>query len=159
MASTPRLATLNGHEASMSIGNTEYYLELQTHLYGTQNPQQTTTQEYKAINAELSIKIKPVVSADDQITLDIVVQQSDFTERISKTAPPGSVNRDFTSQIRVKNEEMILLGGLMKKRKSDSGSGTPLLSRIPIIKWFFSSRKHEKSDSKLSVLIKPTIVN
>ncbi len=159
LSSTPRLATLNGHEATLSIGNTEYYLEEQTHLYGTQNPQQSTSQEYKAVNAELSIKIKPVVSADEQITLEIEVHQSDFTERISKTAPPGSVNRDFTSQIRVKNQEMILLGGLLEKRKSDSGSGTPLLSRIPIIKWFFSSRKYEKSDSKLSVLIKPTIVN
>jgi type IV pilus assembly protein PilQ len=54
---------------------------------------------------------------------------------------------------------MILLGGLMEKRKSDSGSGTPFLSRLPVIKWFFSSRKHESSDSKLSVLIKPTIIN
>jgi len=159
MSSTPRLATLNGHEATLSIGNTEYYLEEQTHLYGTQNPQQSTTQEYKAINAELSVKIKPVVSADEQITLEIEVHQSDFTERISKTAPPGSVNRDFTSQIRVKNQEMILLGGLLENSKSDSGSGTPLLSRIPVIKWLFSSRKYEKSDSKLSVLIKPTIVN
>jgi type IV pilus assembly protein PilQ len=157
--STPKLATLNGHEATMAIGNTEYYLEEQTHLYGTQNPQQTTSQEYKAIQAELSVKIRPVISADEQITLEIEVRQSDFTERISKTAPPGSVNRDFTSVIRVKNEEMILLGGLMEKRKSDSGSGTPILSRIPIIKWIFSSRKREDSDSKLSVLIKPTIIH
>jgi type IV pilus assembly protein PilQ len=159
MESTPKLATLNGHEAELSIGNTEYYLEEKTSLYGTQNPQQTTSQEYKSINAELSIKIKPVVSADDQITLEVEVHQSDFTERISKTSPPGSVNRDFTSQIRVKDQEMILLGGLMEKRKSDSGSGTPFLSRLPVIKWFFSSRKHESSDSKLSVLIKPTIIN
>ncbi|MGD2035047.1 MAG: hypothetical protein PVF73_08325 [Bacteroidales bacterium] len=159
MSSTPRLATLNGHEATLSIGNTEYYLEEQTHLYGTQNPQQTTSQEYKAINAELSVKIRPVLSADEQITLEIEVRQSDFTERISKTAPPGSVNREFTSNIRVKNQEMILLGGLMEKRKSDSGSGTPLLARIPVIKWLFSSRKYEKSESKFSVLIKPTIVN
>lgn len=159
LESTPKLSTLNGHEAEMTIGNTEYYLEEKTHLYGTQNPQQTTSEEYKAVNAELSLKIKPFVSGDDQITLKVEVSQSDFTERISKTAPPGSVNRDFNSQIRVKNNEMILLGGLMEKRKGDTGSGTPILSRIPIIKWFFSSRTKEDSDSKLSVLIRPTIVN
>ena len=159
LESTPKLATLNGHEAELSIGNTEYYLEEQTQLFGTQNPQQTTTQQYKAVNAELSIKIRPIVSSDEQITLEIEVHQSDFTERISKTAPPGSVNRDFTSQIRVRDQEMILLGGLMEKRKSDSGTGTPFLSRLPIIKWLFSSRKYEDSDSKLSVLIKPTIIN
>ncbi len=157
--STPKLSTLNGHEATLSIGNTEYYLEERSQLYGTQNPQQTFTQEYKAVKAELSVKIKPIVSGDDQITLDIEVSQSDFTERISKTAPPGTVNRDFTSLIRVKNQEMILLGGLNENRESDSGSGTPILSRIPIIKWFFSSRQYEKGDSKLSVLIRPTVIN
>lgn len=157
--STPKLSTLNGHEASLAIGNTEYYLEEKTQLYGTQNPQQTTSQEYKAINAELAVKIKPFVSGDEQITLDINVSQSDFTERIAETAPPGSVNREFTSLIRVKNQEMILLGGLDEDRESDSGSGTPFLSRIPVIKWFFSSRKYEKANSKLSVLIRPTVIN
>ncbi len=157
--STPKLSTLNGHEASLAIGNTEYYLEEKTQLYGTQNPQQTTSQEYKAINAELTVKIIPFVSGDEQITLDIDVSQSDFTERISETAPPGSVNRKFTSLIRVKNQEMVLLGGLDEDRESDSGSGTPFLSRVPIIKWFFSSRKYEKGDSKLSVLIRPTVIN
>jgi type IV pilus assembly protein PilQ len=159
MQSTPKLSTLNGHEATLSIGNTEYYLEERTDIIGTQNPTQTTSQQYKSVNAELKIKIKPVVSGDEQITLDIEVLQSDFTERISKTAPPGSVNRNFTSQIRVKNQDMVLLGGLMEKRKNDSGTGVPVLSRIPVIKWIFSSRKHESSDSKLSVLIRPTIIN
>jgi type IV pilus assembly protein PilQ len=159
LESTPKISTLNGTEATLSIGNTEYYLEEQSNLYGAQNPQLTTSQTYKAIDAELKLKIKPVVSDNGQITLDIEVSQSDFTERISKTAPPGSVNRNFTSKIRVKDQEMILLGGLTDKKKSDSGSGTPFLSRIPVIKWFFSSRTKENSESKLSVLIKPTIIN
>ena len=159
MQSTPKLSTISGHEATLSIGNTEYYLEEKTQLYGTQNPTQTTSTEYKSVEAQLAVTIKPIVSGDDQITLDIEVNQSDFTERISKTAPPGTVDRKFKSMIRVKNQEMILLGGLEEKRKNDAGTGTPFLSRIPIIKWFFSSRKYEKSNSKLNVLIRPTIVN
>jgi type IV pilus assembly protein PilQ len=159
LTSTPKLSTLNGHEASLSIGETEYYLEESTQLYGTQNPQQTTTREYKPVNAELSIKIKPFVSGDEHITLEIEVKQSDFTERISKEAPPGSVNRDFVSEIRVKNNEMILLGGLMEQRKSEAGTGMPILSRIPVIKWLFSSRQSEDSDEKLSLLIRPIIIN
>ena len=58
----------------------------------------------------------------------------------------------------IKNGEMILLGGLDELKKEDSGSGTPLLSRIPIIKWFFSSRKKGKNNSKLHIFIKPTVV-
>ncbi|MCK4661796.1 MAG: hypothetical protein KAT68_02940 [Bacteroidales bacterium] len=157
--STPKLSTLNGHEATLSIGNTEYYLEEQNNIIGTLNPQLTTTKTYKAVDATLTITIKPIVSGDNQITLDIEVTQSDFTGRISKFAPPGAVKREFKSLIRIKDQEMILLGGLEEKRNSDSSSGLPFLSRIPVIKWIFSSRNKKDSKSKLNIFIKPTIIN
>lgn len=157
--STPILSTLNGHTAEMSIGNTEYYLEESVNIIGTQNPQTATTQTYKPITAELAVTITPLVSGDEQITLSVEVIQSDFTERISTTAPPGQVSRTFKSQIRVKNGEMILLGGLEEKRENKISNGTPFLSRIPIIKWFFSSREETKSNSKLNIFIRPTIIS
>ncbi|PCJ87272.1 MAG: general secretion pathway protein GspD [Flavobacteriales bacterium] len=156
--STPRLATINGHETTLSIGETEYYLETQNTVIGTQNPQNVVTQQYKSVNADLSITIKPIVSGDDQVTMEISVKQSDFTARISPNAPPGSVTRDFKSFIRVKDQEMILLGGLEEKSSENSGSGLPLLSRIPIIKWLFSNRTKKDSKSQLNIFIKPTII-
>lgn len=158
VSSTPKLSTLNGHEALMNIGNTEYYLEETSNYIGTQNPSLSTAKIYKSVKAELAVTIKPVVSGDDQITLNILVEQSDFTERISKDAPPGSVNRKFESLIRVKNQELIILGGLEEKRHQDSSSGTPILSRIPGLKWLFSSRSRNDQKSKLNIFIKPTII-
>jgi len=156
--STPKLATLNGHEATMTIGNTAYYVEETTNTLANQTTQTINTRVYKSVNADLSVTIKPFVSGDDQITLEITVSQSDFTEKIEPGAPPGSVSRNFTSYIRVKNQEMILLGGLEEKSIRESGRGVPFLSRIPVIKWFFSSRSREKSKSKLNVFIKPTVI-
>jgi len=156
--STPKLSTLNGHEAIITIGNTEYYLEETNSVVGTQNPQNIKTQNYKPVKVDFTLKINPIVSGDEQITLDIMVEQSDFTSRISKEAPPGSISRSFTSQIRIKNGEMVLLGGLEEKKVSETTSGIPLLSRIPILKWLFSSRVKENSFEKLNVFIKPTII-
>lgn len=156
--STPRLATLNGHEAKMRIGSTEYYLELQNNVIGTQNPQNLFTQQYKSVNADLAVTINPFVSEDQEITLNIQVSQSNFTERISPGAPPGTISRDFQSTVRVRNEEMIILGGLEENTKSGNSSGIPLLSRIPVIKWFFSSRVSSKSKSQLTIFIKPTVI-
>jgi len=158
VSSTPKLSTLNGHEATMNIGNTEYYLEETSNFIGTQNPSLSTAKIYKSVKAELALSIRPIVSGDDQITLDITVEQSDFTERIAKEAPPGSVDRKFESLIRVKNQETIILGGLEEKRYQDSSSGTPILSRIPVIKWLFSSRTRQDQKSKLNIFIKPTII-
>lgn len=156
--STPKLATLNGHEAKMSIGKTEYYLELSNSIIGGINSQTIVNQQYKSVNADLALIINPIVSGDEYITLDIKVQQSDFTGRISPNAPPGTVKRDFQSQIRVMDQDMIILGGLEEESSNNTGSGIPLLSRIPVIKWFFSSRIKAKSKTRLNIFIKPTVI-
>ena len=156
--STPRVATINGTEAKMSISNTEYYLEQTNQQVVTTVAQTIVTNVYKPVNAELAITINPRVSGDEQVTLEITVKQSTFTTRISPTAPPGNTSRDFKSIIRVKNGEMIMIGGLEEETTNESGSGVPLLSRIPIIKWFFSSRTKAKTKDKLTIFIKPTVV-
>ena len=156
--STPKLSTLNGHEATLSVGETKYYKEERNNFIGTQNPQLASSSTWKSIDADLAVKIKPIVSGDDQITLEIEVQQSEFTPREFEGAPPGSVTRNFKSLIRVKNQEMILLGGLDKVTSQDLSQGIPLLSRIPVLKWFFSSKTKSKSEGKLNIFIQPTII-
>lgn len=157
--SSPRLSTLNGHKAFLSIGETTYYVVTNQSFYGSQIPQASEIKNYQPIDAELSVTIMPLVSGDGQITMDIKVIQSSFNgQKVDKDAPPGINSREFTSIIRVKDQDIIVLGGLEESVKNDSGSGVPLLSRIPIIKWLFSSRTREDSKKKLSVLIKPTVI-
>lgn len=157
--STPRLSTLNGHRAFLSIGETTYYVVTNQNFYGSQIPQTSEIKNYQPIDAELSLTLKPLISGDGQITMDIKVIQSSFNgQKVDKDAPPGINSREFTSIIRVKDQDLIVLGGLEEKVKNDTGAGVPLLSRIPIIKWFFSSRKREDSKKKLTVLIKPTVI-
>jgi type IV pilus assembly protein PilQ len=156
--STPKLATLNGSEATMSIGRTEYYLERTTNIIGTQNPQTQITNTYKPLNADFSLSITPMVSGDEQVTLNITVKQSTFTNRVTDDGPFGTTQRSFQSVVRVKNQEMILLGGLEEENSNESGKGTPFLSRIPVLKYIFGTRSKSKSKSKLSVLIKPTVI-
>ena len=158
LRSTPKLSTLNGHEASLKIGQSIYYVEQVQNVSGGVTPIVTTTQQFKQVNADLSIKITPQVSGDDNITLNIEAQFSDFIDAVIAKAPPGNATRQFTSMIRVKNEDMIVLGGLEEVRHTRSGSGVPILSRIPLLKWLFSSRTSAKQTNKLVIFIKPTIM-
>lgn len=156
--STPKLSALNGNVAKMSIGTTEYYLEQTTNIIGSQNPQTQVTNTYKPLNADLSISITPMVSGDEQVTLNISVKQSTFTKRVSDTGPFGTTQRSFESVVRVKNQQMVLLGGLEEEAETESGKGTPLLSRLPILKWIFGLHSKTKSKTRLSVLIRPTVM-
>ncbi len=157
--STPKIATISGHEAKLAIGETKYYFEQSNRLVNNNIGNDILNSgTWKSTDANLSVSIKPFVSTDENVTLTISVEKSSFLPRAGETAPPGKTTQKFESLVRVKNSEMILLGGLDEFRKGDSGEGTPLLSRIPIIKWFFSSRIKEKSKSKLHLFIKPTVI-
>ena len=156
--STPKLSTLNGHQATLTNGETSYYVVTTNNIIGTESPLTTETKNYVPIEANLSISIRPLISGDEQITMGINVSQSSFGERIDNEAPPSLSTKEFTSTIRVGDQDVILLGGLEKKSKEDFTSGVPFLARIPIIKWLFSKRTRIASKSKLSILIKPTII-
>lgn len=99
--STPKLSTLNGHEALLKSGETQYYKEVQNSIIGTQNPIQSESYTWKSVEANMVLKIVPFVSADSTITLDIEIEQSEFTGREDQTAPPGIATRSFKSQIRL----------------------------------------------------------
>lgn len=157
--STPKIATISGHEATLAIGETSYYFEQTNQLINTGvNNNILQSGSWKSTDANLSVSIKPFVSTDENVTLNISVEKSAFLGRAGENAPPGKATQKFESLVRVKNNEMVLLGGLDELERENSGSGTPLISRIPILKWFFSSRKKSKSSSKLHIFIKPTIV-
>ena len=143
--STPKISTLNGHQASISIGEQRYYQEERvqvSNVVGNANIQNSKI--WKQIEASLEVEIKPFVSSDEHVTLEISVSQNDFGEQVDPTAPPNKTTQTFQSFVRVKNGEVILMGGLEKKSNRDSGSGFPILSRIPILKWLLSSRSKAK---------------
>ena len=150
LLSTPKLSTLNGHEATLTSGETQYYKEVQNNYYGTQNPISSESYQWKSVDANLSIKVTPYVSEDRQITLEIEFEQTEFTDRTAEDAPPGTATRSFKS--------MVLLGGLDRNTMERSSRGVPFLARVPVIKWFFGKEKRNKVERTLNIFIKPTVV-
>src|SRR6185312_1861600 len=81
--SVPRLSALNGHDATLSIGSTQYYSQNTSNVIGSVTTTTVVTQQFHPIQANLAVTIKPIVAGDDQVTLDIDVKISDF-----QTIPP-----------------------------------------------------------------------
>jgi len=157
--SVPKLSALNGHSAMLSLGSKRYYKDVTQNFY----PSATTTASifsniYKEVNADLSIDIKPVVSGDDQVTLGIKVNVSDFTSIPTDGSPPPQSINKFETSLRVHNEDTILLGGIERTENDLTASGTPILSRIPILKWIFSSRTKTASKVTTVLFIKSTVL-
>ncbi len=157
--STPKITTLSSHLATVSIGQTTYYQEQQVNFQNTVvNQGVLTSKIWKSVDANLTVKIKPFVSSDGNVTMDITLTNDDFDgSKVDPTAPPNATKQTFESVIRVQNGDVVLLGGLDKKQNNNSGEGVPLLSRVPVIKWLFSSRNKTKRKYKLHIIIRPTV--
>ena len=161
LRSTPKLSTLNGHSATLKSGETKYYKEVQTNYYGSQTPVPSESYTWKPVEANLKLDITPFVSRDGKITLQVKIEQSQFTERegkIDEEAPPGAVTRSFESQVQVRDGEMVLLGGIDNNTREKSSSGIPFIARIPVLNWLFGKTKNNKVDQKLNVFIKPSVI-
>lgn len=158
LRSTPKLSTLNGHEATLTSGQMQYYKETNNTYMGTQNPVQSTSYVWKSVEANMTLTITPYVSKDGHITMTIDLSQSEFTERTEKEAPPGTTTRSFKSMVRVRNEEMVLLGGIDRQSHEKSSQGLPFIARIPVLKWIFGTHKNNRQERRLNVFIKPTVI-
>jgi len=158
---TTRLSTLNSHVAEFTFGEREYYINEQvTSIPSINGVQIIENRQYLPIDANTSLKIRPMVSGDEFVTLTIEFSESQFdlNGRLDLQAPPPTDDRTFTSLIRVKDQEMIVLGGIEREEKSDTGEGVPFLARVPVIKWLFGNRNKTKSKEKQIVFIRPSIV-
>lgn len=158
LESTPKLATLNGHKASMSKGETIYYKEINTSYLGSQNPLQTSSYNWKSVDADLTLDITPYVSLDSLVTLEVDLVQSEFGAMKEENAPPPITKRSFKSIVRVAEGDVVLLGGLNAALDSDSRDGLPWIARVPVLRWIFGGHRREKSDSRLSIFIRAEIV-
>lgn len=160
LRSTPRLATLNGHKATLKSGEVKYYKESQVNIIGTQNPMQSESYLWKNVEANFVLDITPHVSQDSTITMDISLSQDEFTSSDDKDkyAPPGISKRSFTSIIKVKDGEMVLLGGIEKNLKDNSSQGLPFVARVPVLRSIFGKTRKVNTDTRLNIFIKPTII-
>lgn len=160
LRSTPRLSTLNGHKAILKSGEVKYYKESQVNIIGTQNPLQSESYLWKNVEASFILDITPYVSLDSTITLNINLSQDEFTttDEDDKYAPPGIAKRSFNSIIKVKDQEMVLLGGIEKNIRNNASRGLPFVARVPVLRAIFGKTNKQKTDSKLNIFIRPTIL-
>ncbi len=155
---SPMLSMLNGREATLTIGQKQYYLlETTTASNGAVNNYQQFSQQFTEIEANISLTIRPFISDGEMVTLDILPDFSTPVGGFVAGVPPTIATRKFDSSIRVRNGETFILGGLSQKEESQNSSGFPLLGRLPILKWIFASQNKSKGESSLVIYVTPHI--
>jgi type II secretory pathway component GspD/PulD (secretin) len=157
--SRPQISTLNGSEAKLSVGQTQYFLlNSETSYNETSTSTKTsTTQRFEKIEANVTLTVTPYVSGEGEITCEIVPDFSEPEGAFSSTMPPTINHRVFKSKVRLRDGETIILGGLVKESLNRVDDQVPFLGSIPILGNLFKNRSSIKSRSQLMIFVTPHI--
>ncbi len=154
--STPQLLTLDNEEAEINVGSNVPYLTRQDSTASTTtNAVNYNTYEYKDVGVILNIT--PHINEENFIRLKISQQVTKVTSGADK-ATPTTLKRTAKTTVVVKDNETVVIGGLVGDSTDDGTNKVPLLGDIPILGWLFKAKTVKREKTNLYVFLTPHIV-
>ena len=148
--SKPKITTINGKEATINIGG-----EVPIPTLTVSDNTTTTTYEYKETG--IILKYTPRVNDDGYITAKIHTEVS--TPTYDADAKAYRFNkRSADTQVRLKDGETMVIGGLIGSDESKVMSKIPFLGDLPILGRFFSNVNNSKNESEVIIFVTARIV-
>ena len=115
-----------------------------------------TTKEYQYKEVGIKLEIKPQISGENSIRLDISQESSDVVN-------PGAeaitiFKRTIKTSVIAEDGEIIVLGGLIKEKVARNQNKIPGFGDLPLIGWLFRSKLDQFEKINLLIFIRPTII-
>lgn len=122
---------------------------------GTATTTLTTNIDRQAL--ELELNIKPHISANDTILLEIK-HSAGGVKDAKNTLGPTWTTRSVETRVVVRDQQTVLIGGLMQDSETDGESKVPILGDIPILGHLFKYSTRSKHKTNLLIMLTPYII-
>jgi general secretion pathway protein D len=167
--STPQLLTSDNKEAEILVGeNVPFISQSQTTgALGVTQGSTGTTAVSGIVNSivrqdvGIILKITPQITEGDNVKLDIYQEISSVknqSDAITVSVGPTITKRSTKTSVVVKDNQTVVIGGLMEEKDEETLTKMPLLGDIPILGWFFKTRHVTKNKTNLLVFLNPHII-
>ena len=154
----PRIMALNRQRAQVMVGKRVAYLS-------TTATDTTSTQTVQYLDTGVKLMIRPFISKDDTIRMEVYPSVSSAELRKIRNGGLGNeieVPDEFTNEIstnvKVRNGETLVLGGLFQEQTTISNSQVPFLGDIPLLGAAFSGHDNTVNRREIIFMITPKIV-
>ena len=154
--STPNILTLDNQEAKIIVGQNVPFI---TGVSQTTGGNVQATIERKDVGIQL--KITPHTTESDLVRLDIYQEISDLAGKVAvgtNQEVPITSKRSAETSVVVRDNETVVIGGLIKDDIIVSDSKVPLLGDIPILGYLFKYQSRQKKKTNLLIFITPHII-
>ncbi|MGO8985759.1 MAG: cohesin domain-containing protein [Terriglobales bacterium] len=157
----PQIRALDGQKATLKIGDRVPVAtgSFQPGIGGVGiNPLVNTQFQY--LDVGVNIDITPRVQAGREVSLKMSMDVSDVDSYVSigGISQPVIGQRKIENEIRLKDGEVSLLGGMMEDSKTKALTGIPGLANIPILRYLFSQDTSDHSTNEIVFVIIPHII-
>ena len=151
----PQVTTMNNSPANIVVGTTIPILVPQGEgsVFGT-NPY---TYENQDVN--IALDVLPRLNAYNAISLAINTSVQAIIGYTGENSRPIVSNRETNTNVRVKDGETLLIGGMIFETEEEKVNKVPLLGDIPLIKSLFRFSSIQKEQRELLIFITPTIIS
>ena len=157
----PQIRALDGQKASLKIGDRVPVAtgSFQPGIGGVGiNPLVNTQFQY--LDVGVNIDVTPHVHQNGEVTLKMTMDVSAVTgqQNIGGISQPIIGQRKIEHEIRLRDGEANLLGGILEDNQTRSLSGIPGLAQIPILKYLFGQTTQDHSENEIVFAIVPHII-
>jgi len=153
----PRVMALNRQRAQILIGRRVGYLSSTT-------TQTSTTQSVEFLDSGIKLVFRPFISSDGSIRMELAPSVSEakienLVDTNGSTLPvPNEDTSEITTNVRVKNGQTLVLGGLFKENTVIERRQVPGLGDIPLLGNAFKGYDDSLTREEIIFLVTPTIV-
>jgi general secretion pathway protein D len=156
--STPNLITVDNEEAKIVVGDNVPFItgQFTSTGTGTTNPFQTIERK----DVGITLRIKPQIGEGGTIRMAIFQESSSVGSPAAGTegAGPTTSKRSIESNVIVDDGAVLVLGGLIEDRYTESRSKVPLLGDIPFVGALFRSESRTRKRTNLMVFLRPIVM-
>ena len=162
VVSQPRLLTMNNQPALIKVATDQAFFT-QTVAQGTAGTGNIITEQARSVTVGLVLSVTPQISEDGWIMMDvtpIISRLREIRESPQKTATAPVLDiKQSSGLVRLRDGEMVLIGGLIQDEVSQTERKVPILGDIPWIGRLFKGTYTAKQKSELVIFLSPRIVD
>jgi general secretion pathway protein D len=156
--SSPHITVADNQKAKIQVGDRVPTIS-QTQTVASTTAATGIISSIQYTETGVMLSVTPRVNAGGQVTMEINQEVSNATATTtSGIDSPTIQKRTAESTVTIKSGETIILAGLIKEEKSDSSSGLPLLSKIPVLGGLFGTESRSDNRTELIILITPRVL-
>ena len=151
----PQVTTMNNSPATIVVGTSIPILVPQGEgsVFGT-NPY-----TYQEQNIDISLKVLPRLNDRNVISMAIDASVQAIVGYVGTDKRPMVSTRSTKTNVRVRDGETLLIGGMIFDTDQETVAKFPLLGDLPLIKYFFRYTITEREQRELLIFITPTVVS